>query len=118
MKIIDLLNKISNDEEAPEKVKFGEEIYYKKTDAVEGYVIDYLDDRNNSLFDFNNGYKFCFINSCLEYELEIIEENNNKIKRIPDKDEENRINGFYFSEVERFLGQKINEIIDKLNGDE
>lgn len=81
MKIIDLLNKIANGEEVPEKIKFGDDIYYRKTDANEGYVIDYLDIRDNSLFNFITDYEYCFIKSCLEWEIKDLEEE----KELPEK---------------------------------
>jgi hypothetical protein len=74
MEIIDLLNKIANNEETPEHVDFGGNIYKKFTDGYGNYVIDYLDFRGNSLFDFKNGYRFCFIKSCLEWEVEPVKE--------------------------------------------
>jgi hypothetical protein len=106
MKVIDILNKIANGEEAPEKIKFGDNIYYRKTDANDGYVIDYLDIRDNSLFNFITGYKYCFIKSCLEWEIKDLEEK----KKIPEK-----IKDKYCSQISKVeLAQKYNEIIDYL----
>ena len=114
MKIIDLLNKIANGEEVPEKIKFGDDIYYRNTDANDGYVIDYLDIRDNSLFNFITDYEYCFIKSCLEWEIKDLEEE----KKIPEKLEE-----IYYHDEPALIddmAHKINEIIDylKSKGDE
>ena len=75
MKIIDLLNKIANNDNPPKKIKFGGVIYTRYNDANTNEVIDYLNDIDNSLFDFVDNYrfKFCFIYICLEQKVEIVE---------------------------------------------
>ena len=109
MKIIDLLNKIANGEEVPEKIKFGDDIYYRKTDANEGYVIDYLDIRDNSLFNFITDYEYCFIKSCLEWEIKDLEEE----KELPEK-----LHHCYTdtdNEDIEFLIKCINDLVDAYN---
>ena len=73
MKVIDLLNKIANGEETPDKVRYGGIIYTKAIDCITKEVIDYLN-HEESLFQINDGFEYCFINKYLDDEVEIIEE--------------------------------------------
>ena len=97
MKVIDLLNKIANGEEVPEKIKWGIHIFewyaynYNEVQPSNGkYLEDYIDFDENYLTD----------------EVEIIEENKKieKLKFTGNGDTD------YVSVI-----PKINEIIDKIN---
>ena len=62
MKVIDLLNKIANGEEVPEKFKFADQIF-----TVQGSYIE--DEDGDSIFD-----SMCTDFSNINEEIEIIEE--------------------------------------------
>ena len=112
MKIIELLNKIANDEELPEKILYSNKIWY--WDNIED---DYVED-NKRLFNYY--LDECLI-SCLNDEIEIIEEDK-KIEKIED------LNSDYYVKARDCMGftkeialdikttkDKINEIIGYLN---
>ena len=91
MKVIDLLNKIANGEDAPKKIIYKKETYYLENRH-------YVDDSYTDLFE-NNIYA-----EILNDEVEIIED-----KKIEYLDLRNAtIN-------EQTIEHKINEIIDKIN---
>lgn len=72
MKVIDLLNKINNNEEVPEKVKFGNTIF-RYSEVKKEYIHDIDDWHGESLL-----YKVMnthFIRDLLKAEVEVIEEN-------------------------------------------
>lgn len=100
MKVIDLLNKIANNEEVPKKIKHRNKIYeyFERLDDTFNYkeIIDgkYADDY------FNDKY---FMENILNDEIEIIEEKPKKIEKIET---------FDFCGLD--LRDKINEIIDYL----
>lgn len=77
MKVIDLLNKIANGEEKPEKIKHNAIIYeMENSSAGNGYV--FRGSRGNKWFVNSNDFEDAdFLNS----EVEIIEDNN-KIGKI------------------------------------
>lgn len=117
MKIIDLLNKIANEEEIPKKIH------------IKQFQCDFIYNSHTYLSDEKepqNIYWYLY-SDALNYEAEILEE-----KKIPEKLEEPRFNkGRYYikdingdnseiSGIERTLRLKINEIIDylKSKGDE
>jgi hypothetical protein len=95
MKVIDLLNKIANGEELPNKFKFDDDIYYKQSSKC------YRCNETENIFEE------CFILEDLDKEIEIIEE---------DKKIEN-IGTIYFNETptEAILHRKIEEIINYIN---
>ena len=105
MKIIDLLNKIANGEDVPKCVKYYNKLY-KTKDTMTCYYTNIIYKLDNEMIDLLD-------------EVEIIEENNNKIEKLNiDFDEEGRCDGIYISK-ESFNYKnrlKINEIIDKMNG--
>ena len=101
MKVIDILNKIANGEEVPDKIRFDNKewnrIYGEKN-------VYYIDDYDNDFFIhfFRNNLTFT-----LNDEVEMIEEPKN-IKKL----DENNTNVLTNIIENR---KKINEIIDKLN---
>lgn len=101
MKVIELLTKIANGEEVPEKIEFYGHIWYfneyNQQYDKEGYGF-----KNLNIWD---GYNFNILNE----EVEIIEDK--KIEKID-------VN--YLQQIKKWkrakvLGNKINEIIDKIN---
>ena len=74
MKVIDLLNKIANNEEVPKKIKYKEEIYNYFEGADEVVKLYMLDEQDIGWFDSQ------FLQ--LDTEFEIIEEKPKKIEEI------------------------------------
>ena len=97
IKIIDLLNKIANSEEVPKRIKYCGNIY------------EYNDE-----FYYMNGYSlyrdFYTEGNCLNYEVEIIEENK-KIEKL-DIDKMLQIKKW---KRDKNAWKKINELIDEVN---
>lgn len=116
MKVIDLLNKIANGEEVPEKIKY--------------VGIDFSFQHNCS--EYLNDYGTCLIKNIssksLNNEVEIIEDRpkkDKKIEKLDLEDDGNTITLFGEKEnewtildnVDIIVCNKINEIIDKINGE-
>ena len=115
IKIIDLLNKIANGEEVPEKIKYRKKIFIYNKDnqcyIVENY--NEYDDLNMSLSNHKG--------TDLLYEAEILEE----AKKIPEKISinDNGTIGFPNGEwtarnMDKAFAMKINSIIDYLKSKE
>ena len=104
MKVIDLLNKIANGEEVPKKIRFREDLLFYDED------IDYKD--NDGLSLFND--KCCINQEELNEEVEIIEDTPKENKKIEKID----LPIPSLSPQLIFLSTKINEIIDRLNGED
>ena len=105
IKIIDLLNKIANNEEVPEKIMFDEWLYiYNEREKT------YYDEEDRTLWQ---SYNF----KILTDEVEIIEETK-KIEKIARCDS---IKMTHYGELykptenEEILRIKINELIDEIN---
>lgn len=101
IEIIDLLNKISNGEEAPLKIKYI------------GYIFEY---ENPHYFGNDIGYLFERYNviAILNDEVEIIEEN-----KIPEKLGKIEDNDGYIDQYDVIkIGRKVDEIIDYLESKE
>lgn len=96
MKIIDLLNKIANNEEVPKKICYEEYIW---TWNGETY-----DNREQCLFEDYIDKKYV-ITDVLNDEIEIIEEKPKKIEKLSVKTNNHNV---------RKVANKINEIIDYL----
>lgn len=101
MKVIDLLNKIANDEEVPKKIKINNIIYEYRSYMYCTEKANYQD-----IEDYLFGkWNFNILNN----EVEIIEEDK-KIEKI---------NNAYYHEsqdrINEILKNKINEIIDEVN---
>lgn len=97
MKVIELLDKIANGEEVPDKIIYDNVLY-------KFYGCAYRDDEGNTLGQNT------ILDLILDKEVEIIEED----KKIENIDEE------YFERAgvnlrDKILKEKINKIIDKLN---
>lgn len=101
MKVIDLLNKIANKEEVPNKIKYNGE-FYELSESKLGYYNTY------SGADFLR--KIMLDSFYLLKEIEIIEENK-KIEQI----DVNHLQQIKKWKRAKVLGNKINEIIDKIN---
>lgn len=109
MKVIDLLNKIANKEDVPKKIKYDNHIFeYKKgiNRNLEYICIDATDKiwKELNIDDaIDEIYKIPLI---LNDEIEIIEDNEIK-----------KLNEHIFVD-DHSLVLKINEIIDRLNGED
>lgn len=105
MKVIELLTKIANGEEAPKKIKYKDNIFIAKGNGINGFV-DYVCEEIDYCFshyiDWDN----------LNDEVEIIEEDK-KIEKIPKKDKNGDI--YLYSNEALEIIDKLNEIIDYIN---
>lgn len=118
MKIIDLLNKIANGEEVPKKIKVNKILFeYQGDDYL------YKDKDEKEYWLFSTGYtdKFKWLDSALNTEVEIIEEN--KIpKKLTDINADFYVKDCYYEKLSKeeialdlvSLKSWINFIIDYL----
>lgn len=99
IKIIDLLNKIANNEEVPEKIMFDEWLYiYNEREKT------YYDEEDRTLWQ---SYNF----KILTDEVEIIEEpKEDKIQKIYHCE-----TSLTQNEVEIFITENLNQMVDKIN---
>ena len=104
MKVIDLLNKIANNEEVPKKIKCDGYtwVYQKGTH-------DYLNDEKN-FFSVYGFVEHEDAKDFLKKEIKIIEEKPKKIEKLPKHITDNAC----ASKDLREIANKINEIIDYL----
>ena len=103
MKVIDLLNKIANEEEVPEKIKYNNIVYHRQwSDYMGDEPIDeyYIDDNNFSWMTE--------MDLKLDSEVKIIEES--KLEKIPEVEIATSM-----AIGEKICARKINEIIDYIN---
>ena len=110
MKVIDLLNKIANGEEVPEKIKFRNNIFRYTGCSY------YCDEMHTTFF---NIYNFSVLNE----KVEIMEENK-KLKHIGKSynirkfDDNFNVNAYDSEEMIKFIQDiydKVEDIIDKIN---
>lgn len=121
MKIIDLLNKIANDEEVPRKFK-----YENTTFIYSDNVGEYFDEKEGNSFN----YTFDITDyDVLNDEIEIIEDKpfskrveeiyNRHIDYIYNKEDKKieKLNLDYIldNDISKYFGNKINEIINHIN---
>lgn len=112
MKIIELLNKIANGEEVPKRIKYENDIYI----LLDNYC--YFCEETNEILSQNIYAEFSRLND----EVEIIEDK--KIEKFKDYIPIGLTSvGADFRKKDVFeallkIGDKINEIIDKLNKEE
>ena len=108
IKIIDLLNKIANDEEVPKKILLNGIVFeYQGDDYL------YKDENKKERWLFSVSYtdKYMWLENFLKAEVEIIEE-----------PEEDKIQKIYHcetsltqNEVEIFITENLNQMVDKIN---
>jgi hypothetical protein len=104
MKVIDLLNKIANGEEPPEKIKVNKKFIYEYDGR------DYKSEDGKYLCD---SY-IEITKEDMNIEVKIIEDTPKEDKKI----EKLCTNDLYLTEnQQRLVINKINEIIDKINGE-
>ena len=107
IKIIDLLNKIANNEDVPKKIKWENIIY-----AYSEYDKDYLeepfsDEEYKGLFDMRDSILTQFLND----EVEILNEaKEDKIQKIYHCE-----TSLIKNEVEIFITENLNQMVDKIN---
>lgn len=112
IKIIDLLNKIANDEEVPKKIKWGD--YELEWEELGYHDYKFLDIGSYFLFQG-------FATSVLNDYVEIIEEPK-KIEKISWREKESLSGNFTASEKQEVLARRteklkssLNELIDEIN---
>lgn len=98
IKIIELLNKIANDEDVPQEIRYNGDKYSKKYDKIENCY--YYDGLYNTLSNI-----IYLDSSGLNDEIEIIGDDEKKIEKIG--------KGHYIDDEE--VLEKIDEIIDYIN---
>ena len=96
MKIIDLLNKIANNDDIPKEIVY-DDIHFYLTAYGEYLTSDGKSFFDEIYYDFSN----------LNYKVEIIEEDK-KIKKL-------NLEYIQNNDISKYFGNKINEIIDVLN---
>ena len=102
IKIIDLLNKIANNEEVPKKIKW--EDFELEWEEIGYHDYKFLDTGNHLLFQG-------FETSVLNDEVEIIDEaKEDKIQKIYHCE-----TGLTQNEVEIFITENLNQMVDKIN---
>ena len=117
MKVIDLLNKIANNEEVPKKIKW--------FDRWKEEEVTYIFDKKQNDYDCVEYSRYLFndhfMTESLTDEIEIIEEKPKKIEKLRIND--GRVNGtwengnnycYTLSAPQTVIIHKINEIIDYL----
>ena len=104
IKIIDLLNKIANDEEVPKTIRWYDEFYNDYDEISNDYKVFVYEKLKNNVWDLND-------------ELEIIEEKKKieKIARCDDVKMTHYGELYKPTENEEILRIKINELIDEIN---
>ena len=104
MKIIDLLNKIANEEEVPKNIKY------------DNYILTY-NERAQDYYNYNEPTCIYSLLDDIHYKL------NDKVEIIDDTPKEDKkiekLNINTYDEIlDTTLASKINEIIDRLNGED
>lgn len=119
VRVIDLFNKIANGEEVPKEIIYNNGVYvYDDKDDVMDYYLNedsYLNSYNNDYYLFENELNHTGLCQCLNEEVEIIEDTPKEDKKI----KKLAVN-LYCDEDKTFkreVNDKINEIIDKVNGE-
>lgn len=99
IKIIDLLNKIANDEEVPEKIMYDTCLY-----TCDKITRTYYDEEDRTLWE---SYNFKILND----EVEILNEaKEDKIQKIYHCE-----TSLTQNEVEIFITENLNQMVDKIN---
>ena len=117
IKIIDLLNKIANGEEAPKKIKW-ENIIYVYSEYDKDYLeYPFSDEEYKGLFDMRDSILTQFLND----EVEILEEPK-KIEKISWSEKESLAGELTANEKQNILARRteklkssLNELIDEIN---
>ena len=109
MKVIDLINKINNNEEVPKKIKLDNVIFEFNKDREE--YIHELDDWHSEtiLFKAMNKNTY-FIQDLLKIEVEVIEENK-EIEELEISERDRKLYSDYINNI----ADKLNEVINKIN---
>lgn len=106
IKVIDLLNKIANDEEVPKKILLNGIVFEYQGDD---YLYKDEDKKEHWLFSVSYTNKYIWLENFLKTEAEIIEEPK-KIEKCKNYED--------FLEIDDYiehLKNKINELIDEIN---
>ena len=116
MKIIDLLNKIANGEEVPNKIKYKNKIYERHQNITTNNLYYYQVPNKNDFFL----YQLSSVSDLLD-EVEIIEDSK-KIEKISWSEKESLAGNLMASEKQEILARRteklkssLNELIDEIN---
>lgn len=108
IKIIDLLNKIANEEEFPKVIKY--ECYeYKWDDNVRDYICDDADGERLHMFD--DGY-ICILCNNLNDEVEILGDNTEEIQELKYDVVDENGRGYFRLDT---IADKVNELVRAVN---
>lgn len=107
MKIIELLNKINNGEEVPEKIKFDDTVFELEENKAE-YSFQHKNGELETLL-----YRVMtthFIDVLLKAEVEVIEENK-EIKELEISEKDRKFHSDYINNIADKLNETIRKII-------
>lgn len=106
IKIIDLLNKIANDEEVPEKIMYDTCLY-----TCDKITRTYYDEEDRTLWE---SYNFKILNDEVEILNEAKEDKIQKIYHCETSLTQNEVKIFMTENLNQMV-DKINELIDEIN---
>lgn len=106
MKVIDLLNKIANKENLPQRIKYEDKVYLYYKAYAGYYEKGYSGIYNKNFLSFRNEQWHSVLNS----EVEIIEEDK-EIEEISEGD----IQSHYFTGADEIIARKLNGLIREVN---
>lgn len=112
MKIIDLLNKIANGEDVPRKIKYSKQIFELTENKVDWYCYDYAVNflgNEIGLWNLNDEIKIL--------DKDYIKDTPTEVKKI-EKVNRGCIAGEHLRNIDWHILDKLDEIIDRLNGEE
>ena len=117
IKMIELLNKINNQEELPRKIQYGYDndncpAIWRLNTSLKDYCCDERDSGDNYLFRDYIGD----ITVVLDNEVEILEDNTEEIEELEEFDIQGlEISGYSMTQAEYLLEDGINENREKIN---
>lgn len=109
IKVIELLNKIANEEEIPRHIKY-EYYQYDWSDNANDYICEDAGGERLSMFD--DGY-ICILCNSLNNEVEILEDNTEEIEELPDYNYSIKGNRDKINELVRVVNKLRNQINNK-----
>lgn len=119
IKIIELLNKIANGEELPQKILIKDIVWYLVKDSEENFTYSQTQDNDWQKYI---DYKIALTRNLneevliLDDEVEILEDNTEQIEELQEFDIQGlEISGYSMTQAEYLLEDGINENRDKIN---
>ena len=112
VKIIDILNRIAQKKNVPEKIK-----YYGVTYELQIERLDYVDDELNYFFDYVDDELNYLFNNVLRYGVYLFQHLNDEVEILDNKTDE--IEEYTTKYTERIIDKevrlKINELVKAIN---